>query len=344
MRSGFFLLSVLLALGPSPGAADAGSISLRYGQIDSSLRSFSSLALYISQRKGFLAREGIDLDIVLLPGEGTMIDALDENEADLVHVATPYLIQWAVRGSDAVAVVGGPANTISSLIVRPEIRSYEDLRGKVIALTGRQDTLTIGTLMLLARHGIGEDDFQFRDLRGSNTWIDCMTNGDCAAAVLSAPSDFLAVRDGFVKLGDSFEVFNVLQFNVVAARRAWAAQPPILKNGRAKRAWALANEDALTRFARAFADAYRFMRDPARRDEVVGIMVETMELPEPVARDLLAFSFEPDRGVMPRQGEISLAGLTKVIELLGDSGQLDGTLPAAERFVDLRYLQAAGAQ
>jgi len=334
MKLVFFPLAVLLALCPSPGAvgaadaADARSISLRYGQIDSSLRSFSSLALYISQRKGFLAREGIDLDIVLLPGEGTMIDALDENEADLVHVATPYLIQWALRGSDAVAVVGGTANTISSLIARPEIHSYEDLRGKVIALTGRQDTLTIGTLMLLARHGIGEDDFQFRDLRGSNNRLDCMTNGDCAAAVLSAPRDFLAVRDGFVKLGDSFEVFDVLQFNVVAARRTWA----------------LANEDVLTRFARAFADAYRFMRDPARRDEVVEIMVETMELPEPVARDLLAFSFEPDRGVMPRQGEINLAGLTKVIELLGDSGQLDRPLPAAERFVDLRYLQAAGAQ
>jgi hypothetical protein len=59
---------------------------------------------------------------------------------------------------------------------------------------------------------------------------------------------------------------------------------------------------------------------------------------------MLAFYYEPDRGVMPRQAEISLPGVAKVIELLGASGALKAPLPAAERFVDVQYLKAAGLQ
>jgi hypothetical protein len=47
---------------------------------------------------------------------------------------------------------------------------------------------------------------------------------------------------------------------------------------------------------------------------------------------------------MPRQGEIDMAGVAKVIELLGRSGELKTPLPAAERFADLQYLKAAGLQ
>jgi hypothetical protein len=47
---------------------------------------------------------------------------------------------------------------------------------------------------------------------------------------------------------------------------------------------------------------------------------------------------------MPKQAEISMAGMTKVIELLGETGELKTPLPAADRFVDLQYLKAAGMQ
>ena len=112
----------------------------------------------------------------------------------------------------------------------------------------------------------------------------------------------------------------------------------------ARRSWALAHKTEVVHFARAFADAYGFMHDPAIRDEVAGIMVETMDIPAPIARTSLALYFEPDRGVMPKRAEISLAGIDKVIELLGTAGELKPPLPAAQRFVDLQVLQAAGVR
>ena len=69
---------------------------------------------------------------------------------------------------------------------------------------------------------------------------------------LGQPDDIVFTQKGYSKLGDSMEVIPVLQFNVIAARRDWAEK----------------NKDVATRFARAFGNAYKFMRDPANRDEV----------------------------------------------------------------------------
>ena len=61
MRRKQLLAAVAVALLASPALAQ-DKIKLRYGQIANSARSVSSLALNIAQRKGFLARENIELE------------------------------------------------------------------------------------------------------------------------------------------------------------------------------------------------------------------------------------------------------------------------------------------
>jgi ABC-type nitrate/sulfonate/bicarbonate transport system substrate-binding protein len=324
MQRLFTTLAILVSLTQLSHGAD----KLRYGQIANSARSISSLPLYTAQRKGFLAREGIELEVVGLRGVQYQIEGLDQGTVDVSHTATPYLIQAALKGSDAVAIVGGPANTIFSLIAKPQIKSYADLKDKMIGMSLPIDTISIATRLLLEKHGLKEPAFRTKELVGTPIRAQCLTQGECDAVPLGQPDDIVFVGKGYSKLGDSLEVIPVLQFNVIAARRAWVE----------------AHKDLATRFARAFAAAYRFMRDPANRDEVATLAAETTGAPPDIARAMLAFYYEPDRGVMPKQAEIDMAGMAKVIELLGGAGELKAPLPAAERFVDLQALHAAGVQ
>ncbi len=321
------LVAMVVCCLSMPSAAEAQD-KLRYGQIAGSVKSVSSLALYTAQRKGFLARHNIALDVIRLPGVHHMIEGLDKDLVDVSHTATPYLIEGALKGSGTVAIVGGPANTIFSVIAKPEIKSFGALKGKMVAMSLPVDTISIASRLLLAKHGLKETDYRTTELIGTQTRAKCLVSGECDAVPLGQPDDIVFAAKGFSKLGDSLEVIPVLQFNVIAARRDWAAK----------------NRDIAIRFARAFGDAYRFMRDQANRDEVANILAETTGAPPDVARQMLAFYYEPDRGVMPRQAEISLPGMAKVIELLGHIGALKAPLPPAERFVDLQYLQAAGLQ
>jgi ABC-type nitrate/sulfonate/bicarbonate transport system substrate-binding protein len=308
------------------GAQAQEKVKLRYGQIANSARSISSLALVTAQRKGFLAKEGIELEIVGLRGVQYQIEELDKGTVDVSHTATPYLIQLALKGSPSVAIVGGPANTIFSLMAKPGIKSYDDLKGKMIGLSLPVDTISIASRMLLEKHGLKNDSYRTQELIGTPIRAKCLSDDDCDAVPLGQPDDIVFTRKGYTKLGDSLEVIPVLQFNVIAARRDWAEK----------------NKHVATRFARAFGNTYRFLRESANRDEVVRLTVETTGAPEDVARAMLAFYYEPDRGVMPKQAEISMPGMTKVVELLGQTGDLKAPLPPAEKFVDLQYLKAAG--
>jgi len=101
---------------------------------------------------------------------------------------------------------------------------------------------------------------------------------------------------------------------------------------------------AVVRFVRALGSAFRFIRDDANRADVVKAIVELTGSSDEIARATLALYFEPDRGVVPKQAEIDLAGLAQVIAFMGEGGVISKPLPPPDRFVDLQYLRAAGAQ
>jgi ABC-type nitrate/sulfonate/bicarbonate transport system substrate-binding protein len=303
-------------------------VALRLGFNANSARNMAEIPNVVAQRKGFFAREGLAVTMIPLMGTTHMVAALDNSDVDATGTASPYMIQAALKGSDAVAVIGGVANTIYSLIAKPEIRTTADLKGKLVAISAPPDTITLSTRMLLEKGGLKDGDYRTKEIIGSTQRADCLTSGTCDAVPLGQPDDIVFERKGYRKLGDSLEVMPNLQFNVIAVRRSWAAS----------------HQPIVVALARAYGDTFRYLRDPANRDDVTNTIAEITGAGEQVARAVLALYYQPDRGVMPKQGEINMAGMTEVIALLGASGQIAKPLPPVERFVDLQYLQAAGLQ
>lgn len=312
------IIAAWLCIAIQPSAAD--TVTLRYGQIPSTVRSVSTLYLSIAQQKGFLAREGIKLELVPIAG-GTdkMVAALDRGAVDVTQTATPYLIRAALSGSDATAIAGETANPVYSLI---------EVKGKTLGLSLPVDTISISIRKLLALKGLGEGDYSVKELVGTPVRFECLKRGECDAVPLGQPEDFVAIGGGYRRLGVSTDAVAAFQFQVIAARRTWAQT----------------NKDAVVRFVRGLAAAFRFIHDPANRGEVAMAIVELTGLSDQIARQTLALYFEPDRGVVPKQAEIDLKGLAQVIAFMGDGGTINPPLPQPERFVDLQYLRAAGAQ
>jgi ABC-type nitrate/sulfonate/bicarbonate transport system substrate-binding protein len=285
--------------------------------------------LHLAEQKGFFAREGIKLERISIPG-GTdkMVLALEQGAVDVTQTATPYLIQAVMRGSDAVGIASETANPIYSLIVKPEIASFADLKGRMLGLSLPIDTISISMRKLLALKGLSPADYRVKELVGTPVRFECLRRGECDGVPLGQPDDLIALTQGYRRLGLSTEAVSAFQFQLLAVKRSWAAS----------------NMDAVTRFVRAIASSLRFMREPANRDEVVKTMVAVTGSTEDIARQTLALYFEPDRGVVPKQGEISVAGLGQVIAFMGEGGMLQQPLPVPERFIDRQYLKAAGVE
>jgi ABC-type nitrate/sulfonate/bicarbonate transport system substrate-binding protein len=310
-------------------AYTAELITLRYGQNAASTGSLSSLPLTVAERKGFFLREGLKLEVVPIAG-GTdrIVAALDKGEIDAGKNATPYLIQAVLKGSDAVAIIAQTTNPVYSLVVRPEIKSFADLKGKLIGLSTAGDTITLSAVRLLASKGIKASDFRAKAVVGTPARFDCLKSGECAAVPMGQPEDLEAIKQGFPRLGFTYEAGADLIFNVDMARRAWGEK----------------NKDALVRLVRGFAAAYQFMNDAKNHNEVRNIVKESLKLSDDTARQIFAPYTQPDKNVLPRRGELDLAAFDRVLALMGEAGVIPTPVAPASRFVDLQFLKAAGIQ
>ena len=313
-----------------PQAAVAQTVNLRYGQAYSAIRSIFSLPVSVAEREGFFRREGLNFRLVVpIPGgSDKMIDALHDDTCDVTHVATPFLIRAALAGSDAVAIAAEFNNPIYSLVARPEIKNFPDLKGKLLGLADEAGTITISTRKLLALHGLRDGDFRVKTIEGTPTRFSCLRRGECVAVPLGQPQDLLALNEGYRLLGLSTEAVPEFLYTVTAVRRSWAE----------------ANKDTVLRYVRALASSFKFIRDPANRKAVAKTIVETTGSSAAIAEQTLMLYFEPERNVLPRQGELNLDGLTQVIAFMSEAGTIKTPLPAAKQFADLQYLHAAGVK
>jgi ABC-type nitrate/sulfonate/bicarbonate transport system substrate-binding protein len=257
-----------------------------------------------------------------------MIDALDDDWTDVTHIATPFLIGAALAGSDAVAIDAEFENPLYSLLAKPAIGSYADLKGKTIGLANERGTITISMRKLLAQHGLDRESYLVKTLDGTPQRFFCLLHADCDAAALGQPQDLQAVAQGYRLLGRSDQAVPDYLYTVTAVRRSWAET----------------HRQALVRFVRAMAAAFQFIRDPANRDEVIATIAESTGCSDAIAAQTLDLFLRPGSDVLPQRGEIDLDALQHVIAMMGEPGLLRPPLPAARRFVDLRYLHEAGVQ
>jgi len=321
------LLSAAAFLIAPPARADT---TIRLGQVPSTMKSIGVVPYVIADKQGFFAREHLTVRLVPLEG-GTdqMVKRLDAGDVELSSSATPYFIQAVAEGrSHAVAVAAATANPIYSLMVKPEIKSFADLKAKTLGLSLGIDTISISMRKLLAQKGLKDSDYRVKELVGTPVRFDCLKRGECDGVPLGQPEDFTAIDQGFTRLGVSTDAVKHFEFTVLIVRPDWAKQ----------------NRAALVGFLRGFAAALTYFRDPAHRDDVVKTIVATTGVSDKIARETLKLYFQPDRGVIPRAGEIDLKGLAQVIAFMGEAGVLKGPLPKPARFVDKTYLRAAGVR
>src|SRR5882757_1710092 len=321
-------IAITLLLGPASVRAEM--LTLRYGQAYSAARSIFSLPVTIAKNEGFFAREGLDVQLLqpIPGGADNQITALHNDSVDVTHVATPFLIRAALGGSDAVAIAAEFNNPIYSAVAKPEITEIADLKGKVVGMADEYGTISLSIRKLFALHGLQRGEFGVRVIEGTSGRLACLRRGDCDAVVLGQPQDLTAVAQGYRLIGTSTEAVPALLYTVSAVRRSWAQ----------------AHKETLVRYVRALAAAFAFIRDDANRDKVVHTVMQSTNSAEEIARATLALFFEPERGVLPKQGEIDRRGLDQVIAMMGEAGTLKPPLPSADRFIDVQYLQAAGVQ
>jgi NitT/TauT family transport system substrate-binding protein len=175
---------------------------------------------YIAKDAKLFEKNGIDVELVLLRGSGQTSQAMVAGSLFASSVALPAVMLANLNGADLVNVAHGIAVQGSKLMVRPEIRKVEDLKGKKVGISslGSAGDLLFG--YVLRKHGIDTNrEILWLAVGNTGERLQALLNGVVDAADLTYPADVQAERRGFRPLLDARKEIVYPTASVVTRRK-----------------------------------------------------------------------------------------------------------------------------
>jgi len=162
----------------------------------------TELQFRIAQNKGFYRDEGLDLETILIRG-AVGIQALFGGSVDYSSAAGA-LIAGAVRGMAVKLVLIVNSKPQFDLVGMPEIKSVQQLKGKIVGISSRGGAVDLLTQLILTHHGlVPNKDVTLLVIGTPEELALALRTGRIAACLLSPPRQLVLFREGFSKLAYS---------------------------------------------------------------------------------------------------------------------------------------------
>jgi NitT/TauT family transport system substrate-binding protein len=277
----------------------------------------------IAEQEGMFTKEGIDFKRVIGGNTTATTQALVAGSTDFAQMNLVNLLGANSAGADLVVVGGDATVPIYTLIVHPSIKSYADLKGKRLAVTGPTDPLNYVLARMLAANGLTPADYEMIGLGGAPQRLAAVQKGGVAGALINQPSDFIALASGFSSLGLSTDYVDNFQYTITGARRDWAQK----------------NKPLVVRFLRAYVRACEFFYEPRNKETVIRVLAEKAKTDREEAEKTYSLYMQTKKTI-PREGGVDVQGARRVAENWKEFGLQKMPAPV-ESMIDLSYLAEA---
>lgn len=328
MKHETILAAVLLAAAAHPAAAAVVKVGI--------VSTISDGLLFIADKKGYFAAEGITIDTVNFPSAANMVAPLSAGELDVgAGAPSAGLYNAVIRGIDLKIVAdkasSQPGYTVNKMLVRTDLvqdgryKTLADLKGMKVALNGAGNTNVATLAYTLEKAGLKYSDVETVDLPFPEHVI-ALGNKALDATFTTEPSATVAVAKGFgiVEASDS-DIDPRHQIAVLLYGQGFAAKREIA-----------------VPFMKAYLRAIAYYRGALKdgklagpdADDVIAIMVAATPIKDPAI-----FRAITPNGVDP-EGRVNRASLQRDLDLWRSQGLINGPV-ALDQVVDMSFIDAA---
>ncbi len=288
-----------------------------------------NLPIFAAQENNYFAEAGIDLHMETTPNSAYQIQHLVSGDFDIAGTAFDNVVAYQEdqgvaeldREPDLFAFMGATQIELA-FIVAPEIDTFDDLKGKTIAL----DALTTGFAFvlyeMLEQAGLANDDYTMVPVGATPQRWESVKAGEHAGTITIEPFTSIAKANGFKVLQSSSDILDAYQGGSFAASRAWAA----------------ANPEAVRGFIKAYLKGLEWTLDPSNRDAGAALLQARMPQIQPRAINPVMNSLLSPRSGLTPGAKIIDEGVTTVLHLRSKFGSGKADLTEADRYIDLQYL------
>ena len=263
-------------------------------------------ASFVAQKKGFFARNGIEVMLQSTPNSVAQMIGLSEGKFQIAMTAVDNIVAYVEgQGESPIgpqpeffAFMGSDSGFLS-LVTRPEIMRFSDLKSKTLSVDARTTGYAFVLFDMLRRGGLAPSDCNIVKVGGMVQRWEALREGKQDGTLLSTPFDVLAKEQGLNRLARATEMIGPYQGNVAAAKRSWAKT----------------HRKEVVGFIRGYVAAIEWLYDKANREEALRIL--TTDLPQispQLAQQSYDVLLDPKDGFF-RQGKVDLDGLKTVLQL-----------------------------
>ncbi len=149
-------LSVALGILVLRGQVFAQSTLERINAIYASLAG-DHAALYVAQEMGLFRKYGLDVNLSYTAGAAQVIQTMMAGENQIATAGGSGVVDADFAGADLVAVAGMVNIPAFYIVVQPEIKSIQDLRGKPVGITRFGSSTDFTMRYILKKAGLEPD-------------------------------------------------------------------------------------------------------------------------------------------------------------------------------------------
>jgi len=291
-------------------------------RISSAAKTLGYGPLWIGSRMGFFAKQGLDVDLVVIRASDVGIQALAGGSLEIAGSASDAPIAAIEKGLDLV-IVGGLINGLTqSIMAAKKFKTYNDLRGATFGAISLTSGVTFALRQVLKVKGLEYPrDYKLLVIGGTPQTYAALISGQIDAAALSLPVNYAAEEQGFNEIGRFVDVIPNYQLAALSTKRAWAEK----------------NRSVIARVMKAMAQTMRWIHQ--NKEPAVDYLAKEMNLKREHARR--GWEFYTSTRTWHPDGDLNIDGLQIVTQIYFEQSQAKGPVPDAAKYVDQSYLKEA---
>ena len=160
--------------------------------------------LWVARERGFFAKYGVSADTIFVRGAPTLVAAMAANEIDVGYTGGTAVVGAVANGADLKVLSAFTNRVTYDLMVKPGIRTPEDLRNKKFGIQAIGGTVWMGAILALEHLNLDaeRDKINILAVGDQNVLAQALESGTIDATVLDGVQSRRLAALGFSTLAD----------------------------------------------------------------------------------------------------------------------------------------------
>ena len=206
---------------PAVAAAAPAKLVIGYAAITARI-----MPLWIAQEQGFFVKYGIDSEPVFIRGGTTLVTGLASGDVHIGRTAGAAVLSAVAAGHDLKMLATFSSRNSYDVVVRPNVKKVEDIRGKKVAINSFGGGTWMGAMLWLEHFGLDpqRDQILLQSVGDQSIQAQALESGVVDVAFVDSFYSKWLKQKGMTILADYSELKQPLVSQSTVVQRAFLQQ------------------------------------------------------------------------------------------------------------------------